>query len=503
MSSSAVKHDTGGVIRSLIPARIDRLPWSGFHTRLVVALGVAWILDGLEISVASAVEGALTKPNTLNMSAAGSTTVATIYLIGEVVGALVFGMFADRWGRRKLFMITLGVYLVGSGLSAATSGAGNGWIAFLYFTRFIAGTGIGGEYAAINSAIDELIPARYRGRIDIAVNGTYWAGAIIGTFATFLFLNTLSPSVGWRLGFLLGPVLALVIIFVRRNLPESPRWQLMHGQAEAAEASIASIEQEVRDSGRTLEDVDEARSIDIRPAERTGYFALSRVLFRDYFPRSVLGLGLMVTQSFLYNAIFFSYTIVLTVFYHVNGNAALYGIAFAIGNLIGPFVLGPLFDTVGRKKMISGSYLIAGVLLGVSAFMFNAHLLNAATQTLAWVIIFFFASAGASAAYLTVSEIFPQEVRAKAIAVFFSIAQIVGALATVFYGSLIDKNHPDFNKLFIGYMVGAVIMIIGGIIAVFFGVSAEGKSLEDVADPLGAVRRTISGGPAPTPAAGD
>ncbi|HEX4722337.1 MAG TPA: MFS transporter [Pseudonocardiaceae bacterium] len=469
-----------------------------------MALGVAWILDGLEISVASAVEGALTKPNTLNMSAAGSTTIATIYLIGEVVGALVFGMFADRWGRRKLFMITLGVYLVGSGLSAATSGAGTGWIAFLYVTRFIAGTGIGGEYAAINSAIDELIPARYRGRIDIAVNGTYWAGAIIGTFATFVFLNTLSPSVGWRLGFLLGPVLAGFIIFVRRNLPESPRWQLMHGHAEAAEASIALIEQEVRDSGRTLEPVDESRAIDVRPAERTGYIALTRVLIRDYFPRSVLGLGLMVTQSFLYNAIFFSYTIVLTVFYHVNGNAALYGIAFAVGNLIGPFVLGPLFDTVGRKKMIAGSYLIAGVLLAVSAFLFKAHLLNAATQTLAWVIIFFFASAGASAAYLTVSEIFPQEVRAKAIAVFFSIAQIVGALATQFYGFLIDKNNPDFNKLFIGYITGAVIMVLGGVIAVFFGVSAEGKSLEDIADPLGSLRRApVAGGPTASPAVGD
>jgi MFS family permease len=496
VSSSTAQRDTGGSVRSLIPARIDRLPWAPFHTRLVLALGVAWILDGLEISVASAVEGALTKPDTLNMSAAGSTTIATIYLLGEVVGALVFGMFADRWGRRKLFMITLGVYLIGSGLSAATAGAGAGWIAFLYATRFIAGMGIGGEYAAINSAIDELIPAKYRGRVDIAVNGTYWAGAIIGTFATFLFLTTIPPHIGWRLGFLLGPVLAVVIIFVRRNLPESPRWQLMHGYSEAAEVTIAQIEREVEASGVTLAEVDESRAIEISPAARTGYFALLRVLLRDYRPRSVLGLGLMVTQSFLYNAIFFSYSIVLTVFYHVNGSAALYGIAFAVGNLIGPFVLGPLFDTIGRKKMISGSYLIAGVLLAISAFLFNAHLLNAVTQTLAWVIIFFFASAGASAAYLTVSEIFPQEVRAKAIAVFFSIAQIVGALATQFYGFLINKDHPDFGKLTIGYLTGAVIMIIGGIIAVFFGVSAEGKSLEDVADPLGAVRRN-AGTPGP------
>jgi MFS family permease len=484
VSSPATQQDSSGAVRSLIPARIDRLPWSSFHTRLVVALGVAWILDGLEISVASAVEGALTKPDTLNMSAAGSTTIATVYLIGEVIGALVFGHFADKWGRKKLFMITLGVYLVGSGLSAATAGSGAGWIAFLYATRIVAGMGIGGEYAAINSAIDELIPAKYRGRVDIAVNGTYWAGAILGTFATFLFLNAIAPSVGWRLGFLLGPVLAIVIIFVRRNLPESPRWQVMHGYADEAEASIASIEREVEATGVTLEPVDESKALEITPADRTGYFTLLRVLLRDYFPRSVLGLGLMVTQSFLYNAIFFSYSIVLTVFYHVEGTAALYGIAFAIGNLIGPLVLGPLFDTIGRKKMISGSYLISGVLLAISAFLFKAHLLNATTQTVAWVVIFFFASAGASAAYLTVSEIFPQEVRAKAIAVFFSIAQIVGALATLFYGSLINKDHPDFNKLFLGYMVGAVIMVVGGLIAVFFGVNAEGKSLEDVSRPL-------------------
>ncbi|HVV25240.1 MAG TPA: MFS transporter [Pseudonocardiaceae bacterium] len=503
MANPTAEPDTSGIVRSLIPARIDRLPWAPFHTRLVVALGVAWILDGLEISVAAAVEGALTKPDTLNMSAAGSTTIATIYLIGEVVGALVFGHFADQWGRRRLFMITLGVYLVGSGLSAATAGSGNGWVAFLYVTRFIAGMGIGGEYAAINSAIDELIPARFRGRVDIAVNGTYWAGAIIGTFATFLFLNTITPSLGWRLGFLLGPVLALFIIYVRRNLPESPRWLLMHGHPQEAEASISGIEQEVRDKGLELPDVPDDRAIDIKPADQTGYFTLLRVLLRDYFPRSVLGLGLMVTQSFLYNAIFFSYSVVLTVFYHAQGDAALYGIAFAIGNLIGPFVLGPLFDTIGRKKMIAGSYLIAGVLLAVSAFLFDAKVFNATTQTLAWVIIFFFASAGASAAYLTVSEIFPQEVRAKAIAVFFSIAQIVGALATLFYGSLIDKDHPDFGKLFIGYIVGAVIMIAGGIIAVFFGVSAEGKSLEDVADPLGAVRRAAGPSDAPGSAMAD
>src|SRR5258708_6756504 len=270
----ATTAETQGVIRSLIPARIDRLPWSPFHTRLVTALGVAWILDGLEITVASAVADTLTQPETLALSSAAVGLIATVYLAGEVVGALFFGRLSDKLGRRNLFMVTLGVYLVGSGLTAFTLGNSAGWVVFLYVTRFIAGMGIGGEYAAINSAIDELIPARFRGRVDIAVNGTYWAGAIIGTFATFIFLNAISPHLGWRLGFLLGPVLALVIIFVRRNLPESPRWQLMHGHAEAAEASIAGIEREVELSGRTLEPVDDRRAIEIQPADPTGHIPL-------------------------------------------------------------------------------------------------------------------------------------------------------------------------------------------------------------------------------------
>lgn len=346
MSTTAA--ETGSVW-SLIPARLDRLPWSRFHTRLVLALGVAWILDGLEITVAASVSGALTEPDTLHMTALESSAVASVYLAGEVVGALVFGMFADKWGRRNLFMITLAVYLFGSGLSALTLGQGAGWVAFLYFTRFVAGTGIGGEYAAINSAIDELIPSRYRGRVDIAVNGTYWGGSIIGTFVTLLFLNAIPVSIGWHIGFAIGPVLALVIVYVRRSLPESPRWQIMHGRAEQAEASIAYIEREVEAGGTTLEPVDESKALQIEPTTRIGYLALTRVLFRKYPGRSVLSLGLMVTQSFLYNAIFFTYAIVLDAYFGVDTSTApIYGIAFAIGNLVGPFVLGPLFDTAAR-----------------------------------------------------------------------------------------------------------------------------------------------------------
>ena len=282
---SAQPTATASVIRSLIPARVDRLPWSPFHTRMVIALGVAWVLDGLEITVASSVAGALTKTDTLHMSSTAVGAIATVYLVGEVVGALGFGRLSDRLGRRKLFMVTLGVYLIGSGLTALTLGAGTGWVIYLYATRFIAGTGIGGEYAAINSAIDEMIPARYRGRIDIAINGTYWGGAILGTLGTLLFLHVLSPHLGWRLAFVIGPVLGLVILLVRRNLPESPRWQLMHGKAAEAEQTIEYIEREVASSGRQLPPVDDSRAIEIRPAPQVGYVRLALVLFRDYRPR--------------------------------------------------------------------------------------------------------------------------------------------------------------------------------------------------------------------------
>lgn len=477
-------------IESLVPARIDRLGWSKFHTLMVVALGVAWVLDGLEITIAANVTNIISKPQALHMSSGSvAFSVGTVYLLGEVGGALLFGHLADKWGRRSLFMVTLTVYLVGGGLSAATSGRSELWVIFLDCTRFIAGMGIGGEYAAINSAIDELIPAKYRGRVDLAVNGSYWAGAFVATLLTLGIVNSLPYAYSWRAVFLLGPALGAVVLFVRRNLPESPRWLLMHGRAQEADAAVAKME-DMATHGDTngLPKVDSSKTIAVRPADRIGYWALCVALFRQYPSRSVLSATLMITQSFLYNAIFFTYALVLTKVYNVpSSHTEYYFLAFAVGNFIGPLVIGRLFDTVGRRKMIAGTYLLSGLLLAVSAYLFKAGTLNALTQTIWWSVIFFFASAGASAAYLTCSEVFPLEIRAKAIAVFFCIAQSFGALGPWLYGQLIGSGK-DHTLLFVGYMIGAGVMVLGGVVAAIFGVPAEQRSLEDIAAPLSAVR---------------
>lgn len=470
---------------SLVPARIDRLRWSRFHTRMVIALGVAWILDGLEITIASNSTSLISGRTALHMSSASvAFSVGTVYLLGEVFGAIFFGRLSDAWGRRNLFMITLGVYLLGGALTALTLGHSEGWVIWLDVTRFIAGAGIGGEYAAINSAIDELIPARYRGRVDIAVNGTYWGGALLASVLFLVVVEHLPASYSWRIAFLLGPALGFIVLFVRRNLPESPRWLLMHGRVEEAEAAVAEIERHVRDTGGELAEVDPARAIEVRQPDSTGFFALARTLVVTYPKRSILGASLMITQSFLYNAIFFTYSLVLTKIYGVSsGSTAYYFMAFAAGNLLGPLLLGHLFDSIGRKKMIAGTYTISAVLLAVSAGLFRAGDLTAFTQTACWCVIFFFASAGASAAYLTVSEIFPVEVRAKAIAVFFAVAQSFGAFGPWFYGRLIG-NGKDHFALFVGYMIGAAVMFVGAVVEILLGVSAERRSLEDVALPL-------------------
>jgi MFS family permease len=472
-------------VRSDVPARIDRLPWARFHWRVVIALGIAWVLDGLEIQMAASIGAVLQDRATLHLTSAQVGTTASIYLLGEVVGALVFGRLTDKWGRRKLFLITLGLYLLFNGLSGL---ALNLWM-FLPL-RFVAGMGIGGEYAAVNSAIDELIPARYRGRTDIAVNGTYWLGAMIGAGAQILLLNPdlLPRNLGWRLSLLVGPVIGLVIWQLRRHVPESPRWLLTHGRAEEADSTIAEIEREVQEQGHQLPDLPPNSRIEIRPTASVSYRDIGRVMLRDYPSRSLLGFSLMVTQSFLYNAIFFTYGLVLANFYHVPAERVpLYFFPFALGNLAGPLLLGHLFDVWGRRVMIAGTYLVSAAILAFSGYLFWIGALNAVTQTMLWCVVFFFASAGASSAYLTVSEIFPLELRAQAISFFFAIAQFFGGvIAPALFGALIGKGTNP-TPLFYGYIVGAGLMAVGGLIAMAFAVKAEQRSLEDVARPLSLV----------------
>src|SRR5947209_11642910 len=474
-----------GPIRSLVPARMDRLPWTRFHWLVIIGLGVSWILDGLEIQIASTVGTVLQDKGTLHLTAADVGLMGSVYLFGEVIGALVFGRITDMIGRKKMFVACLGLYLVASGLGGFSF---NLWS--LLVCRYLAGMGIGGEYTAINSAIDELIPSHYRGRVDIAVNGTYWAGAMIGAVSSIFLLDPhlIPVNIGWRIGFFIGPVAGLIIIYLRRTIPESPRWLMTHGREEEAEKIVDQIEERVRREGVHLDPVPESKAMEVRPTGFVSYLQIARTMLGQYPSRSFLGFSMMVTQAFLYNAIFFTYALVLQHFYHIpSDRIGVYFFPFAAGNLAGPLLLGHLFDTVGRRKMILFTYRVSGCLLAVSSVLFSAGLLNAFTQTAFWCVIFFFASAGASSAYLTVSEIFPLELRGQAISFFFAISQLAGGVAAPYiFGRLVGEGK-DPGPLTIGYFVGAGIMILGGIIAWFFGVDAERKSLEDIANPLSAV----------------
>ncbi|GAB3264927.1 MFS transporter [Alteromonas gracilis] len=475
---SAPTEVTDKPVRSLIPARMHGMPWSRFHWMVIFGLGTAWILDGLEVQIVAA--GGFEE--SLGMSSADVGLAGTVYLLGEVAGALLFGRLTDTWGRKKMFTTTLLVYLVASGLAAF---APNMWV-FLIL-RFVAGMGIGGEYSAVHSAIDELIPGKYRGRVDLAISGTYWLGAGLGALASRFLLDPdlVDANLGWRLAFLIGPVLGIAIIYLRRHIPESPRWMATHGRAEEAEQVVAGIEEEVREQGKPVPSYDEEDDgMWIKGREGLRPRQLAYVFFQLYPKRTVLGATLMITQSFLYNAIFFTYSLVLQNFYDLSASdAALYFFPFAIGNLLGPLLLGPLFDTVGRRKMIGGCYALAAVVLTTSAFLFNADLLTAGTHTVFWCVAFFFASAGASAGYLTVSEIFPQEVRGQAISYFFATAQVFGSLGPVIFGALIGEGEAR-GPLFGGYLLASGIMLLGAVVAAVWGVDAEGKSLEEIAPPL-------------------
>jgi MFS family permease len=468
-------------ISTNIPQRLDRLPWSRWHWLIVTALGITWILDGLEVSIVGALGPVLTHPATLHLTESQVGLTASAYLSGAVSGAFVFSYLTDRQGRKKWFMITLVLYLVATVLTAFSWDL---W-SFMFF-RFFTGAGIGGEYAAINSAIDELIPARARGHTDLAINGSWWLGSAAGALLTLLLLNpNLIPEpLGWRLCFAFGAILGLCIVLIRRIVPESPRWLMTHGQVHEAEAIVQAIEAKVsQDEG--LETLPEAHgSITVHRRAHATFRTVIHELFRSYPQRTVLGITLMVTQSFMYNALSFTYPFVLTKFYDVpSSTIGLYILPFAIGNFLGPLLLGRFFDTIGRKPMITFTYALSGILLAVTGYLFVHGYFSSLTQTLAWSIIFFFASAGASAAYLTVSEIFPMEIRAMAIAFFFIVGQGAGIVAPWLFGKLIETSA---TSVFYGYLVGAGFMLVGAIVEVVLGINAERRSLEHITTPLSA-----------------
>lgn len=467
-----------------IPARLDRLPWSRFHWLIILALGATWLLDGLEIGLVGAIGPILTQKSTLGLTSAQVGYAGSTYLMGEVIGALGFGWLTDRYGRQKLFFITMGVYLGGVALTALSIG----FYTFAFF-RFLAGLGIGGEYSAVYSAIDELIPADYRGHADLVISGSYWIGAAAASVITLFFLDSqiLSSGSTWRYVFGFGAALALLILVLRQYVPESPRWLMIHKDREEAEEVVENVEERVEETtDEELEEPDDEESITIQAIGRISLRNLLETVFVDNFQRAMLCCILFITQAFLYNAIYFTYGLILHQFYGVpEANTPVYGIAFAIANFIGALVLGRFFDTVGRRPMISGTYSISGILLTITGFLFLNDMLTALTQTALWCAVFFFATAAASAAYLTVSEIFPMEVRAQAIAVFFAIGQAAGGVvAPALFGNLIESGEPI--NVFYGYSIAAGLMLLGAIVEWVWGVEAAQKSLEEVSTPISA-----------------
>ncbi|MER8185226.1 MFS transporter [Kitasatospora sp. NPDC094015] len=472
-------------IRTDVPARLDRLPWARWHWRIVIGLGTVWILDGLEVTVVGNMAGRLAESGSgIDISTAQVTTVAAaLYVAGACAGALFFGRLADRLGRKRLFMVTLAVYL------AATAVTSLSWTAWFFFLcRFLTGFGIGGEYAAINSAIDELIPARVRGRIDLVINGSFWLGAALGAFASIALLNTdlFATDVGWRLAFAIGVVLGLVILLVRRHVPESPRWLFSRGRAQEADELVAEVERTVTEqTGTPLPEP--SGSILIRPRGPVGFVTLARTVTRSYPRRTVLGLALFIGQAFLYNAVTFGYAAILATFFQVpEGDTGYYFVVIAVGNFLGPVLLGHLFDSVGRKPMITGTYVGSGVLLFVTAYLFQQGQLSAVTMTACWTAVLFLASAGASAAYLTVSEIFPLETRALCIALFYAVGTAIGGITgPLIFNGLVSSGTPSDTTL--AFCIGAGLMTLAGLVEAAIGVRAERRSLEELARPLSEV----------------
>ena len=481
MSSQTASVEIGR-IETNIPARLDRLPWAKFHWLVVIGLGTVWILDGLEVTIVGSIAPRLTEPGSgIAITTAQIGTAAAVYVAGACVGALFFGQLTDRFGRKKLFLITLALYI------AATLATAASWTAWFFFLcRFFTGAGIGGEYSAINSAIDELIPARVRGRVDLMINGSYWVGAAAGSAAAILLLDKslLSASVGWRISFLLGAILGLAVLFVRRNVPESPRWLFIHGQEEEAERIVRSIEQGVEQN--TDEHLDEPeQTITVRQRESIPFREIAKTAFQRYPRRAILGLALFIGQAFLYNGVTFNLGILYTTFWNVSSSfVPVFLIIFAVGNFLGPLLLGRLFDTVGRKPMIAGTYLGSALVAAVMAALFTGHALGSPWAFQAFIFgTFFLASAGASAAYLTVSEIFPMETRALAIAFFYAVGTgLGGIIGPLLFGNLIASGSR--SEVATAFYIGAAVMAVGGIVELIYGVKAEQVPLENIAKPL-------------------
>lgn len=479
-SSAPAAWNGDRVIETDIPSRLDGLPWSGFHTRVVLALGITWILDGLEVTLAGALSGALKESPTLRFSNFDVGLANSAYIAGAVIGAIGFGWLTDRIGRKKLFFITLAVYLTAT---AATAFSWN--LASYALFRFITGAGIGGEYTAINSTIQELVPARYRGWTDLVINGSFWIGAAMGAVAAIVLLDpaVIDPELGWRLAYFSGACLGLVVFVMRFWIPESPRWLMIHGRPDQAHAIVADIE---RSAIGTSQDQPQKAwpKIRLRMRSHTPLREVAHTLLTLYRTRSLVGLSLMTAQAFFYNAIFFTFALVLTDFFGIaSSQVGWYILPFAAGNFLGPLLLGRLFDTLGRRAMIAFTYGTSGVLLALSGYLFSIGVLSAQTQTIAWMVIFFFASPAASAAYLTVSETFPLEVRALAIALFYAVGTGVGGVAgPMLFGALIDTGSRD--SVFAGYLLGSGLMIAAAAIGWRYGIAAERRPLESVARPL-------------------
>jgi MFS family permease len=470
-----------GTIETSIPSRLDRLPWSKFHWMIVIGLGTVWILDGLEVTIVGSIGQRLTeKGSGLVLDASQIGTAAAFYVGGACLGALFFGQLTDRFGRKKLFLLTLGVYIVATIATAFSFSP-----LYFFIARFFTGAGIGGEYAAINSAIDELIPARVRGRVDLMINGSYWIGAAGGAIASIALLDTalFAADVGWRLAFGIGAALGVGILLVRRNVPESPRWLFIHGRDEEAEKIVGEIESSVEEeTGEKLSAVDD--SLTVKQRERIPLSEIARTAFTKYPRRTALGFALFIGQAFMYNAVTFDLGTLLGEFFNVaSGTVPIYIAIFAFSNFLGPFVLGRFFDTVGRKPMVTITYLGSAALTAALAILLLGNSLTTWSFMAFVLAIFFLASAGASSAYLTVSEIFPMETRALSIAFFYAVGTAAGGIAgPLLFGHLIASGSQD--QVAIGFFIGAVVMAIGGIAELLFGVKAEQKQLEDVATPL-------------------